>query len=81
MTTPTKEQIKRILDVVPVEDGEFILDEVIAEWEKIKEEEHKIITQKDSHSYPLCEKCARDCSNRFYDTTKGCGFFKEKIRS
>lgn len=36
MKTPTKEEIKRILGVVPVEDREDVIRRVIYEWEKMK---------------------------------------------
>lgn len=38
MVNPTKEQIKRILEIVPVEDGEYVIPQIIAEWEKIRSE-------------------------------------------
>lgn len=36
MTTPTKEQIEQILSVVPVEDGMYVIPQIITEWEKIR---------------------------------------------
>lgn len=35
MTTPTKEQIEYILSIVPVEDGKYVIPQIITEWEKI----------------------------------------------
>lgn len=36
MTTPTKEQIEKILSVAPVEDGPYVIPQIITEWEKIR---------------------------------------------
>lgn len=58
MTTPTKEQVKRILDVVPVEDGEYILPQVIKEWEKMRNE--KSTEQTEYYSKLAEELCKRN---------------------
>lgn len=42
MTTPTKEQIEQILSVVPVEDGPYVIPQIITEWEKIKDVDARV---------------------------------------